>query len=120
MISVVANAIIGTHVQGFGPGKPQFNSASPIGGQYGNPYNALAGAIEQEFKPISKEVLMKELPSPGSTTQVHSSTPRTPKKERDYAALKKYHTLFLVDDSDSMMEDSALSTKWDIVKSVVG
>ena len=48
MICEETSHCIGTHIQGFQVGAPQLNSASPIGGQYGNPYNALVGAIEKE------------------------------------------------------------------------
>ena len=38
---------IGTHIQGFRAQKPAFNYASTISGLYGNPYNALLGAIQE-------------------------------------------------------------------------
>lgn len=117
----MSHRIIGTHIKGFMTGMPQLNHASPIGGRYGNPYNALAAAIYEKPKSTSKSFWMVHLPSPGPITQVHSLAPGTPKKERVYAVLKKYHNLFLVDDSDSMMDDGPeLGSKWDMVKSVMG
>lgn len=117
----MSHRIIGTHIKGFKGGMPQLNHASPIGGQYGNPYNALAEAIDEKPMSTSISLWMVNLPSPGPTTQVHSLAPRTPEKERVYAVLKKYHILFLVDDSDSMMDDGPeLGSKWDMVKSEMG
>lgn len=116
-----SHRIIGTYIKGFKRGMPQLNQASPIGGRYGNPYNALAAAIYEKPKSTSKSFWMVHLPSPGPITQVHSLAHQTPKKERVYAVLKKYHNLFLVDDSDSMMDDGPeLGSKWDMVKSVMG
>lgn len=114
----MSHRIIGTHIKGFKRGMPQLNHASPIGGRYGNPYNALAAAIYEKPKSTSKTLWMVGLLSPSPITQVHELAPRSPKKERVYAVLKKYHNLFLVDDSDSMMDHvPELGSKWDMVKS---
>ena len=96
----------------------QVNSASPIGGQYGPSYNALAGVVEGEHESVSGNVRVVPLPSPSPITQASSVTPQNPKKESDFAVLKKYRTLFLVDDSDSMMDyDPESGTKWETAKS---
>ncbi|KAL9044417.1 MAG: hypothetical protein Q9214_002442 [Letrouitia sp. 1 TL-2023] len=121
---------IGTHTQGFKEGFSK-NSASPIGGQYGTPYDALATAIKTELK-LEKQsdgIWRIPLPSlksrkPGAGAQRTSisnvqSTPR--EKEHVYAALKFYDTVFLVDDSDSMKyPDPTGGTRWDTAKMVIG
>ena len=58
-------------------------------------------AIEKGPSPIPNDIW---------TVLISSS----PKKERVYATLKRYHTLFLVDDSDSMMDDEG--TRWETAK----
>lgn len=56
---------------------------------------------------------MVPLPSPSPIAQA-------PKKESNFAVLKKYDTVFLVDDSDSMMEhDLELGTRWETAKSII-
>ena len=112
--------VIGTHIQGFTEAMPQVNSASPIGGQYGPSYNALARVVEGEHESVSGEVQVMPLSPPGPIAQASSVTPQNAKKESDYAVLKKYRTLFLVDDSESMMEHGPESgTRWETAKSVV-
>ena len=98
----------------------QVNSASPIGGQYGPSYNALAGVVEREYESLSGDVRVVPLPSPGPIAQAPSVTPRNNKKESNFAMLKKYRTLFLVDDSDSMMDhDPESGTGWETAKSAI-
>ena len=105
--------VIGTHIQGFRGATPQVNSASPIGGQYGPSYIALAGVVEAEHESVSEDVRVVPLPSPSPIAQA-------PKKESNFAVLKKYRTLFLVDDSDSMMDhDPESGTRWETAISII-
>ena len=91
---------VGTHIQGFCTRKNPFNYASPIGGIYGNPYNALLEAIDEEPKSTSEDWWEVPLPFLGSTGQVQNLTPENPKIKPMWPALFDYHyrTLFLVDD----------------------
>ena len=129
---------IGTHIQGFLEGNSQKNSASTIGGQYGNPYNALVGAVEEEPLHISGDVWEVSLSEKDSLEKKNRKEPQhtskssarpvssipgpsTPlrRKEDAYALLQQYDTSFLVDDSASMDDDSVLGKKWEIAKKVV-
>ena len=127
---------IGTHIQGFLPRGPPFNYASPIGGLYGNSYNALLEAIEEESLHISGGVWEVSLSRKGppnnqnrkdsqhtseAKAQPVSSLPgpstRLRRKENAFATLQQYNTLFLVDDSASMMsEDSVTGSRWMVTK----
>lgn len=130
---------IGTHIEGFRKKNPRKNSASTIGGQYGNPYNDMVGAIEKEpshisggfWAPWEVSLSRKGPPKnqnrqdsqdtfkakaqpvsslPGPSTRLHT-------KEDVFATLQQYDTLFLVDDSASMTsDDAATGNKWETTK----
>ena len=130
---------IGTHIQGFRARGPKFNYASSIGGLYGNPYDALVGVVEEEPLQRSSSVwevsFSKKGPSEKenrkgrqhtskSSAQPVPSQPdpsmRLRRKEDVYATLQQYDTLFLVDDSASMMDDDSVTgNKWEITKKVM-
>ena len=139
IFDIVKSQCIGTHIQGFREHNPQKNSASTIGGHYGNPYNALVGAIEKKPLHISGGVwevpLSRKSSSENqnrkdpqhtskSSAQPVSSLPgpstQSRRKEDVYATLQQYDTLFLVDDSGSMMyDDSVKGSKWEKTKRVM-
>ena len=139
ILDVTKFQCIGTHIQGFCKQQPPFNYASPIGGLYGNPYDALLEAIE--FEPLQKSSGAWEVPlsrrgppekenrkgqqqtskssgQPGSSSPDPSTQLRG--KEDAYATLQQYDTLFLVDDSASMTKNySVTGNKWEITKKVM-
>ena len=129
---------IGTHIEGFRRKNPRKNSASTIGGQYGNPYNALLEAIEVKPLHISGGVwevsLSREGPPENQKRKDSQHTSKTRaqpvaffpgpstlrRKEDVFARLQQYDTLFLVDDSASMMsDDSVTGNKWEITKNAM-
>ena len=138
--SVNKSHVIGTHIEGFRKLNPERNSASTIGGQYGVPYNALVGVIEEEPLHRSGNVwwgvpfhkkdtpktknrkgqqhTSKSRPQPVSSLP-HPST-QSRRKEDVYATLLQYKTSFLVDDSASRMDDDpVIGNKWALTKRVM-
>lgn len=131
MICAVNFQCIGTHI--LGVDKSDLNSASPIGGKYGNPYKALVEAIAKApplqkasngvwTKPLSlsESVLPAKGNRKGPQQSRSGPTMQLRRKENVYGTLGQYDTLFLVDDSDSMMEDGTdIDNKWEITKKLI-